>query len=83
MKKFVSVSVLGMAMCLWPANTIFSDLRSIGRASWEDTAQPGEVLLTEAVVDALKATPLATRCMPSSPESPAHRYWCFTPQRLK
>ena len=49
----------------------------------EDTAQPGEVLLTEAVVDALKATPLATRCMPSSPESPAHRYWCFTPQRLK
>ena len=49
----------------------------------EDTAQAGEVLLTEAVVEALKSTPLVKRCMQSSPKSSAQPYWCFTPQRRK
>ena len=49
----------------------------------EDTAQAGEVLLTEAVVEALESTPLVKRCMQSSPKSSAQPYWCFTPQRRK
>ena len=47
----------------------------------EDTAQAGEVLLTEAAVEALRSTAFINRCTLRSDGSTEHRYWCFEPTR--